>query len=281
MLFKQIALAALLGVTSVLALSAKQPHVAFVTSKQQPVALRTISDQFQKFDKPLVVERQNDTIEFAFSIEREQKPQHASLALGLVERGIEAHYSPIIKDNEKEGMSTYKFRIPIERLSDSLLHYGAELHEPLTVSLLLANKNGGSDNVFVELFDLSLAFEINRKLSLPARFQPLPEIKHIFNAPPTTVSSWFAQMFSFIILGCVLSLLLVWLKAGIFSSAKLPLNTVIAIYYLGFVGAIIGLEYVFTQYYLGASIFKTLENAFYVSAPGLLIGCKLLVSLTK
>ncbi|CUS20884.1 LAQU0S02e00562g1_1 [Lachancea quebecensis] len=281
MLFKQFALTALLGVTSVLALSVKQSHVAFITSKQQPVALRTITNQFQKLDKPLVIEWQNETIELVFSVERDQKPQYASLALGPVERGVEAHYSPIVKDNEKEGMSVYKFRIPIQRLSDSLLHYGAELHELLTASLILANKNGGPDNVFVELFDLSLAFGIDKKLSLPARFQSLPEIKHIFNAAPTTVSPWFAQMFSFIVLGCSLSLLLVWFRAGIFSSARLPQNTVVAIYYLGFVGAIIGLEYVFTQYYLGASIFKTLENAFYVSAPGLIIGCKLLVSLTK
>lgn len=160
-------------------------------------------------------------------------------------------------------------------LKASLLYYSTVLKEPLTASLILASKDGGENNIFVEVFDLDLAFDTEEKLSLPPRFGKLPEITHTFNSAPKTVSAWFAQVFCLIVVGCVLSLLLLWLNCGILSSLSLPKNSLVSLYLLGFVGSIFGMEYVFTQYYLGTSIFKTLENAFYVCLPGFFIGCKL------
>ncbi|SCV05076.1 LANO_0G17942g1_1 [Lachancea nothofagi CBS 11611] len=278
MLFGKIALTALLGVTGALGLTVKQPHVAFTSSKRSPLALSPITNNYKKLTKPMSIDNANETLELNFSINSDETPQQAVLLLGSISEGLETHFEPIIKT--KEGVSTYKFTIPIDQLPEPLLLLAVESRDLLTASLILASEGAVSDNLFVELFDLSLVFDVDRRLSKSPRLEAMPEIKHIFRGASKTVPAWVAQSTSLIIIACFFLLLVAWVALGVFSSVSLSCNTK-SLYLLAFIGSVCGMEYVFIRYYLGASIFETLEHAFYASLGGILSGAKLLISLTK
>ncbi|SCU77393.1 LAME_0A00958g1_1 [Lachancea meyersii CBS 8951] len=279
MLFAQIAVTALLSVTGALGLTLKQPHVAFLSSEKRPVALSPVSQNYEKAVRPLVIDRANETLEFSFSLETENRPEQAVFLLGSVPRSAEISFEPIIK-TQQNGF-TYRFKVPVEKLPEPLLYLALESQELLTATLVLANTNGGSDNLFVELFDLKLDFEAGKELSWPARLESQPEITHLFKGTPKTAPAWITSSTSMVVGACFAVLLVAWMSMGMFSAVSLPLSSSKTLYVLAFIACIVGMEYVFVQYYLGASIFVTLEHAFYVCLGGLFSGAKLLQSFSQ
>ncbi|SCU89947.1 LADA_0F00760g1_1 [Lachancea dasiensis] len=278
MLLSKIAFTVLLSATSVLGLNVKQPHLALTSSHKKPLALSPINQDFEKVLQPVIIDRANETIELTFSIDTEEKPQQATLLLGSISRGVETHIEPLIKNVDSE--STYKFEIAIEKLPEPLLYLGIKSREPLTASLILASENALAHNIFVELFDLDLIFDTEEKLSWPSRLGAQPEITHIFRSTPKTVSPLIAQFTSVIIAGFFLALLVAWTYLGTFSRVNFTSYGGAIFHLIAFVGCVLGMEYVFTRYYLGASIFDTLGHGFYVSLGGLFFGGKLLKSLS-
>lgn len=260
----------LVSVTAVLGIAVKQPHISFPKSDKRPLALGPITHEFVKAKKPITCDLPNDTVEFGFTIGADEKPERAFLIVGPNKHRVEIPIKPTIKNNGE--LSMYKFSIAIDKLPTSLIHFATTEKESLTASLLLASENGGANNVYVELFDLNLVFTPEKETSLPKRFGALPEIHHIFHSDPKMVSPWFAQVFSLAVIGCLVGLVLVWFGTVSFDLRKVTNS----IYSLGFIGCLIALEYVFCQYYLGTSIFKTLRDTFYIAGPGIWLGSKLL-----
>lgn len=143
---------------------------------------------------------------------------------------------------------------------------------------MLANEDEG---FLLSLFDIKLdvnetAFEYVK----PERLEAKPEIHHVFNAEPQTVPWSFAQIFSFLIVLVTFGLVVSWMSAGALTWSGLPkgLNT---IYFLAFVGSVIGFEFIFVRYYTGTSIFETLRCTFLLSIPSLWLGTHFLRSWGK
>ncbi|SCU78585.1 LAFA_0A07360g1_1 [Lachancea sp. 'fantastica'] len=278
MLFIQIVLSALLSIHCAAGLTVKQPHVAFASSRRNPLAMSPLSSNYEKPAQPLKIDRANETLEVNFSIDTEDAPEQAVLLFGSISKGVEVSYEPIIK-NVQSATSTYKFKIPIEKLPEPLLYLSIVSKEALSATLVLANPNGeSSDNMLVELFDVDLVFELEKKPSWPARMGPKPQITHIFKGTAKTAPAWVTRSTSVIVAACFAAVIVAWQMLGIFTAVRLPLTNSRTIYVLAFVGSVIGMEYVFVQYYLGASIFVTLEHAFYASIGSLFAGAKLLQS---
>lgn len=258
--------------------TAKQPYFTFATSKKESLALHPITKGFEKQSSPVVIDIANENLEFDFSVDSSEVPERVTLLLGSREHNVETSYEPVVRSSD--DLVLYKFKVPVSRIPSSLLYFATLEQEPLYVSLILASEGAGDSNVFVELLDLKLDFESGEDLKLPERFGSKPEIHHIFNGSPKTVSPWLAQFFCLVIAASLFGLLSTWAMSGAIGFDSLP-SGMNLIYLLGFVGALIGLEYIFTQYYLGASIFVTLGNTLYLSIPGIWLGSRVLRYLTK
>ncbi|CEP61307.1 dolichyl-diphosphooligosaccharide-protein glycotransferase LALA0_S02e11474g [Lachancea lanzarotensis] len=277
MLFAQFVLTALLSIRCAAALTVKQPHVAFTSSRRNPLALSPLSSSYEKPAQPLKIDRANETLELSFSIDAEETPEQAILLLGSIARGVEISYEPIIK--KTQGASTYKFQIPVGKLPEPLLYLSVVSKEFLTVTLVLAGANSDpTDNILVELFDVDLIFELEKQPSWPARMGPKPQITHIFKGAAKTAPAWLTRSTSVVVAVCFAAVIVAWQVLGIFSAVRFPLTSSRTLYALAFIGSVMGMECVFVQYYLGASIFVTLEHAFYASVGSLLAGAKLLQS---
>ncbi|VVT49482.1 uncharacterized protein SAPINGB_P002291 [Magnusiomyces paraingens] len=99
------------------------------------------------------------------------------------------------------------------------------------------------------------------EVALPVRNEALPEIHHIFRAPPHTISRSIALASIVAILGCIMVLINSWtLFAGV-NLGQLPQALKAApLAHTTFMASILASELLFYKYYLGDSIFQTLAS---------------------
>lgn len=90
----------------------------------------------------------------------------------------------------------------------------------------------------------------------PERFEALPEIKHVFRAPPRTVNSVIAVGCAGVVAFLLVSVLGVFASNGLGSVTKAFSDSPVG--HAGLVGSLVAYEVVFIMYYLGSSIFTTL-----------------------
>ncbi|CAR25785.1 hypothetical protein ZYGR_0A03540 [Zygosaccharomyces rouxii] len=256
------------------ALTIKDANFAFPDTDTRGIMVGPIDHETKKLNKPLTLDTLDQTVELNFA--SDSRLTQATLLLGLPDRGLEQAIQATLTENQ--GLLLYRVRIPINQLSQHLLHLAVNEKQLLAGSLVLANEDEG---FLLSLFDIKLdvnetAFEYVK----PERLEAKPEIHHVFNAEPQTVPWSFAQIFSFLIVLVTFGLVVSWMSAGALTWSGLPkgLNT---IYFLAFVGSVIGFEFIFVRYYTGTSIFETLRCTFLLSIPSLWLGTHFLRSWGK
>ncbi|SCU89300.1 LAMI_0D13058g1_1 [Lachancea mirantina] len=257
--------------------SVKQAHVAFKGAiKKKPVAFtEPISPEFQKLSKLIVLDAIEDGLEVNFAIESTSLPERAILFLGSQELALDTHYLPQIKGRGQD--QSYSFKVAAKEIPSALIYQATQKGESLVASLLLSSERA-IDNIFIDLFDLKLGFDKPESLELPKRLGALPEIKHIFNAPPKTAPTVVAQFFSLLVATVSVGLVACWFTTGSVNFEGFPKGCPGG-QFLAMMVSIVAMEYVFIKYYLGTSIFGTLWSALYVGLPGLWIGSKFLSNL--
>lgn len=222
----------------------------------------------------------DDSIKFSFQIvDYKVVPEQIELLVGLPDRDLEIPIKPIFKIKDDSVLTLFK--VSLKDIPDSILYFAQKEKKTLSGTVIIAssevNKN---DNVFTKAFELDLNFDTFEFDSFkePIRYRPLPEIRHIFPSPPKTVPPFLAQIFVGIIIIAGLGLLLTWVISGTVKFDNLP-KGMNFIYFLGFIISIIGFEFIFFRYYLGTSIFDTINASALLGIFGLLIGTKYLRSI--
>ncbi|CDH13078.1 related to Dolichyl-diphosphooligosaccharide--protein glycosyltransferase subunit SWP1 [Zygosaccharomyces bailii ISA1307] len=255
------------------AFTVKDVHFAFPDTSERGIMVGSINSNSDKLERPIKLDTLDQTIELNFA--SDARLSQATLLLGLPDIGLEQAIQATLTENQ--GLLLYRFRIPVNQLSQRLLHAAVNEGKLLTGSVVLAESGDGMLSTF---FDLE--FDVNETVAYtkPDRFEAEPEIYHVFKPEPQTVSWAFAQIFSFAIVVATLGLVISWMSAGALRFGSVPrgLNF---IYFLAFIGSVMGFEFIFASYYTGTSIFDTLKHAFLLSIPALLLSTKFLRSFGK
>lgn len=219
----------------------------------------------------------DDTVKFSFQIVNYRVvPEQISLLVGLPNRDLEIQIKPTLK--VKDGSILTLFKLSLKDIPKSILYFAQNEEKPISGTLIVASSEANKeDYIFTKAFEMNLnfdTFEFN-SFKEPIRYRPLPEIHHIFPSPPKTVSPFLAEIFVGIIFIAGFGLLLAWVSSGAvkFNNIAMGLNF---IYFLGFIISIIGLECIFLRYYLGTSIFDTINATSLLGIFGLLVGTKYL-----
>lgn len=254
-------------VSVVLTYELQEPSLTFSTL-QETLHIPTMKSGNEKSFEPIIIDSLDEVIQFKFKLKGKQ-PSQLSLLLGSISRDLETNYYPMIQDELVE------FKIPIINLPKSLMYYATQENDTLTATLILADE-GCKDNLLSEVFNFKLNVPFDTKsFKLPKRFEKKDEIYHIFRDPPKTIKPIFAQVFQFIVISCLIGLLSSWFTTGAILISGLP-SGLNFFYFIGFIGSIIGLEYIFIQYYLDTSIFTTLKHTFVTAILSIVFGSKLL-----
>lgn len=200
-------------------------------------------------------------------------PGQLSLLTGLPERNLEVPLNPVLSDTDEDNSSMKQvlFNLDLTSLPGAILHYATKFSEPITLSLIVADSESNGSNIFkpianVQLQDANFA----DKFVEPERYGVKPEISFTFPDDPKTVNPVIAQVFALIVLACAVLTLLLWAGYGAISLEGLSQLNIV--YFLGFMGALVGMEYIFFAYYLGVSIFDTIYAATIVGSVGLVVG---------
>ncbi|CCD26479.1 dolichyl-diphosphooligosaccharide-protein glycotransferase NDAI_0H03060 [Naumovozyma dairenensis CBS 421] len=256
------------------------------------IALGSIDSQFNKFDQPIEIHKSDEIIEFKFSLNNlEEQPAQVTLLFGLPQENLETTLYPTIQKNdsiseEEKPVFDYTFEIKIQDLDPILLTHSVHELKPLVSTLIVADESFESqDNLFVPIFDLFIVNNViqddnNKILNDPERLGAKEEIRYTFAESPKTVSPFLSYIFMGLITFATLVLLISWSSSGAIKFDNLP-SGLDFIYFLVFLGAIVGFEYIFSKYYLGSTIFDTLHAAFYLGVLGLIVGTKFLRSVGK
>lgn len=113
--------------------------------------------------------------------------------------------------------------------------------------------------------------------SLPPRNEVLPEIRHIFRAPPHTVSRTLAFGAILATLVCVIFLVNSWSLFAFANFGQLPQALEKApLAHATFIASLVAAEFLFFKYYSGTSIFQTLASLAVVAPIAVFSGSRAL-----
>lgn len=247
------------------ALTIKDAHFTFPETDARGIMVGSIDYETKKLNQPLTLQSLDQTIELNFA--SDSRLTQATVLLGLPDQKLEQAIQATL--TETQGLLLYRAKIPINQLSQHLLHLAVNEKQLLTGSLVVSKENEG---FLVPLFDVKLDVnETEFEYVKPKRLEAKPEIHHVFSAEPKTVPWSFAQNFSFLIVLVTFGLVVAWMSTGAITWDGLPRGSG-TIFFLSFVGSVIGFEFIFIRYYIGDSIFDTLKYTFLLSIPSLLLG---------
>ncbi|KAL3230054.1 Dolichyl-diphosphooligosaccharide--protein glycosyltransferase subunit SWP1 [Nakaseomyces bracarensis] len=208
-------------------------------------------------------------------------PHNAELLLGYPELHQEVVYD-IVESND---VDLFAFAIRVDTLDRNLLAlYDKNDRKPMPVTLIISNEDD-TENINRVLFYMNFeGSAIDGHLAaldkVPEKeFAIKKEMAHTFNKPPTQAPAFVARVFSLIIITAFAALFVAWSSMGAYNFDNMPKSN--SIYFVGFLGTIIGFEYIFAQYQFGVGIFETIYKAFCLGVPGIWMGAKFLRSLDK
>ncbi|AGO12736.1 AaceriADR268Wp [[Ashbya] aceris (nom. inval.)] len=258
------------GALSAAAFSVKDARLRFPHAKRADLALGAAGGTFQKVAEVVTLGAEDGEVRVELAVDG-PGPEQASLVLTAKQHAVDWVLPPAAE--RPAGGMTHSFSLDVAALPQELVALAQADSEPLAVSVILASP-GADGNVFAGLFDLDVRSEY---AEAPAVGGLLPEIRHVFQQPPKTVSPIFALVFCAAVAVCTVPVLGGWMAAV--GGSSNPTQTGSLLNSLGFLGAIVAAEVTFTRYYLGNSIFTTLAASLYVSIALLYFGSRTLRSL--
>lgn len=219
---------------------------------------------------PVVFDDTTSKLDLSFKIIGSTEPDQVFIKVSNQDQ-LETSYKPIIKPTQ--GGYTAKLSLAYSKLP-SLFKTSSSLNLALIVAGL-----GDSEPVFTTISGIELSEDLIAKgvakYVKPDRFAPLPEIHHIFQTAPKTVNSGIALLFAALSVVSLFGLFIVWTGAGLINFKNFPASSGVVSHGI-FISLIVGYEIVFFQYYLGSSIFSTIDKVFVLLGPTVYFGSKVL-----
>lgn len=236
-------------------------------------------DSFEDKSLPKLVESLtvDDIVKFSFKLNKYHSiPEQIELLVGLPERDLEIPIKPTLKTKDDSVFASFK--LSLKDLPQSILYFANKEEKPITGTVIVASSEVDmKENVFSQVFNLELNLESFNFDSFqePLRFEALPEIHYLFASPPKTVTPLLAQLFAIIILVAGAGLFLSWISTGVTKFDNIPRGSNF-LYLIGLIATIVGFEFIFFNYYLGTSIFDTINASIVLGIFGLIVGTKYL-----
>ncbi|CCE85682.1 Piso0_005303 [Millerozyma farinosa CBS 7064] len=222
--------------------------------------------------KQLPIDQSTEKIEIQLKLKDDFTKAPNQLVVTVSDgKGLVVPYFPKFSIDNKE----VKLTIPLKNIPANL-----KAQEKVHVSLVIGEP---SSNVQLTklLAELRPSGELTANYKRIERFGTKPEIHHVFGEDPKTVNPIVPIVFSAVGVFTLLILLISW-KVTI-GSDLLGLTSHIVksnpLANVGFLLSLAGYEYVFIQYYLNASIFKTLLHGLILAIPSIYFGSRVLRTL--
>lgn len=222
--------------------------------------------------KQLSIDQLTEKIEVQLKLKDDFKKSPNQLVVTISDgKGLVVPYFPRFSIDNKE----VKLTIPLKNIPEKL-----KAQEKVYVTFVAGDQ---SNNVQLSklLAELRPSGELTASYKRVERFGTKPEIHHVFGEDPKTVNPIVPIVFSAVGAFALLILLVSW-KITI-GSDMLGLASHIVksnpLANVGFLLSLAGYEYVFIQYYLNTSIFKTLLHGFILAVPSIYFGSRVLRTL--
>ncbi|CDR41956.1 CYFA0S08e01970g1_1 [Cyberlindnera fabianii] len=216
---------------------------------------------------PVTLDSVNSKIDITFDLEGTKRiPEQIFIKL-TNKNGIETSFKPITRVDSTTF--TNKFTLSYSKLP-KIFTASKELDVSIIAGDVTDSKPIHARVGQIQLADALVAQSTYKKTE---KFGPKPEIHHIFQGPPKSVSSVIALAFASMSVLCLIVLIGVWASQGALNFknfAGVGLNHFV------FIGLIISYEVVFFQYYLGSTIFETILRVLVLLGPSLWFGSKVL-----
>lgn len=269
----------------------KDSKISFKDETKEAIELGTLEANTEKL-APISIENVNEILNFKFKLDLSQSksteiPEQLSLLVGIADKDLEIPIVPKVKDSSKnKKVKLVSFKIAIEDLPKSILHYAITKNEKITATLLVANEKKllarKEVNIFQQIFDLQLTENVayDDDFEEPTRYGLEKELAHTFPAAPTSVPSSLAAVFAGAIIVTNFFLYIYWINFNAISFVNMPSGSDF-ITFVAFFGSIVAVEYVFVSYYLGTGIFETVNAVGIIACVGLIMGTKFLRSYSQ
>lgn len=222
---------------------------------------------------PIDVPKEKVDIEFKLAETLSSKPHQVVITLGN-NKGLESSYVP----NFVSTSQLFKLSIPVNKIPASL-----KSEDKLHLNLIVADSDSKQKNLIKSLGEIIPTDNLKStiKYKKANRVGIKPEIHHIFKIDESTVNPIIPVAFIGVAISIFLALIGSWavfIGSDLFGVFK-NISGLGFIHNFGFLASIIGFEISFADYYLGASIFKTLGRAFLLGLAGIFFGSKILSNL--
>lgn len=224
---------------------------------------------------PIVLQATDREIELSFQLELEggsvvQPPVPHQVAIIVGSEQLSG--SKYLYPSWHSGSKSYDFKISVPKLSPYL-----KTQDELTLKVLLGDTDS-VNNKIATVATVVLPDTIKQAVNveLPERFGPKPEIFHIFRQDPQQAPAAICQLFAAAASVIFFGLIFFWNTQDAVNLDNISKLTPLA---LPFVALLALIEAIFYSYYLGSSIFTTLDRLAIVGAATVYLGYKVLQSM--
>lgn len=226
--------------------------------------------------KQLNINSPKDKIDISLDLKDDfsKAPNQIVITLGN-NKGLDSSYVPKFQASSK----TISLSIPANIIAERL-----KIEDKLFLNLIVGD-SGSKENLFKSLVEIIPSEEL-KSSSTYTRTETVgikPEIHHQFREDPKTVNPVIPLVFIGGATVLFFGLIAAW-SAIIGSDLFGIFNQVSGykiIYNVGFIASLIGFEFTFIRYYLGATIFVTLFYAFALGGPSIYFGSRVFRDLAK
>lgn len=203
-------------------------------------------------------------------------PKQVVIELSSENLNSSSYFYPKLTQN-KNKKSFYEANLPISKISKFLL-----VQDVIDISILTGDDESPKFNSIFTIAKFKpsekLQQDVNNDIKFPIRFGEKNEIKHIFHTGPKSAPSLISTQFILDIFIAFFGLLFFWHYYDAINFSNINKISPLS---FAFVGLLFIFEYVFYDYYLGATIFTTLTRSSVIGALTIYIGSKVLKNLYK
>lgn len=238
--------------------------------------VRIDDENFGLFQKDIPLNLTDTRISFGFTLNDGNSEDEfltpAQVSIGLSADNINSEFYVYPKLIQEK---VYEANIPVSEISTYLLS-----QEMIRISVITGDPSDASLNSIIKVGSIipSDKLKADKSIDLPTRFGVKDEIHHIFRSDPKSLPVFISSQFVFLLIICLGVLLLAW---SYFDAVNVNnIGKFSPVVYL-FIATIFAFEYLFFDYYLGTSIFASLERFAITGIFAIYFGSKVLKNMYK
>lgn len=226
--------------------------------------------------KQLTINSPKDKIDISLNLKDDfsKAPNQIVVSLGN-NKGLDSSYVPKFDASSK----LISLSIPVKKIAERL-----KIEDKLFLNLIVGD-SGSSANLFKSLVEIIPTEELKASSTYTEveRNGIKPEIHHQFREDPKTVNPLIPLVFIGGATALFFGLVVAWgtmIGSDLFGTFN-QVSGCKVVYNLGFLISLVGFEFTFIRYYLGATIFVTLFYAFVLGGPSIYFGSRVFRDLAK